>query len=194
MNTAAADRIAKAVLYEGYMLYPYRPSSVKNQQRFNFGVVYPQPFSEVRNGSDPWIMQTECLVQEKRRRATGSASSVPAAGGTVGRSRQRPGLTQTWASPRVSSGHEPLLLMGRHIYSWQEAVEREIDIPATDLDAISCRSVLRPFQLPGECRRRRAARHRRANCRDGSCEHSIPSMALLKCEPSRSPTRCSRSE
>ena len=63
MNTAAADRIAKAVLYEGYMLYPYRPSSVKNQQRFNFGVVYPQPFSEVGAGSDPCTMQTECLVR-----------------------------------------------------------------------------------------------------------------------------------
>ena len=63
MNSAAADRIAKAVLYEGYMLYPYRPSAVKNQQRFNFGVVYPQPFSEAQKGTDPWTMQTECLVQ-----------------------------------------------------------------------------------------------------------------------------------
>ena len=48
MNTAAADRIAKAVLYEGYMLYPYRPSAVKNQQRFNFGVLYPRAFSEAQ--------------------------------------------------------------------------------------------------------------------------------------------------
>ena len=63
MNTAAADRIAKAVLYEGYMLYPYRPSAVKNQQRFNFGVLYPQAFSEAQKGTDPWTMQVECLVQ-----------------------------------------------------------------------------------------------------------------------------------
>ena len=42
MNTKPIDAIAKAVLYEGYMLYPYRPSSVKNRQRFNFGVLYPQ--------------------------------------------------------------------------------------------------------------------------------------------------------
>ena len=35
------DRIAAALLYEGYMLYPYRPSSVKNRQRFNFGIVNP---------------------------------------------------------------------------------------------------------------------------------------------------------
>ena len=37
----SVEQIAKAVLYEGYMLYPYRPSSVKNQQRWNFGVLYP---------------------------------------------------------------------------------------------------------------------------------------------------------
>ena len=37
MNLERVDQIAKAVLYEGYMLYPYRPSSVKNRQRWNFG-------------------------------------------------------------------------------------------------------------------------------------------------------------
>src|SRR6202451_3614133 len=46
MNLAVVDKIAKAVLYEGYILYPYRPSSVKNQQRWNFGVVYPAGASE----------------------------------------------------------------------------------------------------------------------------------------------------
>src|ERR1700678_4400798 len=63
MNTTPIDAIAKAVLYEGYMLYPYRPSSVKNRQRFNFGVRYPRPYSEAQSGSDAWHMQTECLVQ-----------------------------------------------------------------------------------------------------------------------------------
>jgi len=63
MNTQLIDAIAKAVLYEGYMLYPYRPSSVKNRQRFNFGVLYPKPYSEAQTGSDAWMMQTECLVQ-----------------------------------------------------------------------------------------------------------------------------------
>ncbi len=33
MNLAMVDKIAKAVLYEGYMLYPYRPSSVKKPGR-----------------------------------------------------------------------------------------------------------------------------------------------------------------
>ena len=48
MNVELVDKIVKAVLYEGYMLYPYRPSAVKNQQRFNFGVVYPREYSEAR--------------------------------------------------------------------------------------------------------------------------------------------------
>ncbi len=63
MNTKSVDAIANAVLYEGYMLYPYRPSSVKNRQRFNFGVLYPQAYSEAQIGSDAWSMQTECLVR-----------------------------------------------------------------------------------------------------------------------------------
>ena len=63
MNTKLIDAIAKAVLYEGYMLYPYRPSSVKNRQRFNFGVLYPKSYSEAQTGSDTWTMQTECLIQ-----------------------------------------------------------------------------------------------------------------------------------
>ena len=69
MNTAAADRIAKAVLYEGYMLYPYRPSAVKNQQRFNFGVLYPQAFSEAA----------------ERGPIRGLCSRVPGAGSSVSR-------------------------------------------------------------------------------------------------------------
>jgi len=58
-----AAQIADAVLYEGYILYPYRPSSVKNRQRWTFGGIYPQAFSAAQGGSDAWTMQTECLVE-----------------------------------------------------------------------------------------------------------------------------------
>jgi len=58
----AVEKIANAVLYEGYMLYPYRPSAVKNRQRFNFGVLYPREYCEAQTGADNWQMQTECLV------------------------------------------------------------------------------------------------------------------------------------
>ncbi len=63
MNVELIEEIANAILYEGYMLYPYRPSSVKNHQRWNFGVVYPRNYSEAQQGSDPWYTRTECLVK-----------------------------------------------------------------------------------------------------------------------------------
>jgi hypothetical protein len=55
MNLDHVEKIANAVLYEGYMLYPYRPSSVKNRQRFNFGVLHPKDF-------DVSMARTECIV------------------------------------------------------------------------------------------------------------------------------------
>ena len=62
MSDDALRRIADAVLYEGYVLWPYRRSALKNQRRWAFGGVYPRAWSE-RAPDDPWIMQTECLVE-----------------------------------------------------------------------------------------------------------------------------------
>ena len=62
MNTKLVEDIASAVLYEGYLLYPYRASAIKNQQRWNFGVLYPREYAEKQSGADAWKMQTECLV------------------------------------------------------------------------------------------------------------------------------------
>jgi hypothetical protein len=58
----AVKKIAEAVLYEGYVLWPYRRSARKNQQRWTFGGVYPRAYSEARGEDDPWIVQTQCLV------------------------------------------------------------------------------------------------------------------------------------
>ncbi|HET8579360.1 MAG TPA: hypothetical protein VFL31_00025, partial [Nitrospiraceae bacterium] len=58
----AVKKIAEAVLYEGYVLWPYRKSAMKNQQRWTFGGVYPRAYSEARGEDDPWLMQTQCLV------------------------------------------------------------------------------------------------------------------------------------
>jgi hypothetical protein len=62
MNKDAVDRIARAVLYEGYLLYPYRTSSVKNRQRWTFGGLYPRTWSEAQGGSDAPDLLTECLI------------------------------------------------------------------------------------------------------------------------------------
>src|SRR5262245_58186092 len=67
MNLTLVDRIANAVLYEGYMLYPYRASAIKNRQRWNFGAVCPEQFSRASRGNDASVMQTECLVVGDRQ-------------------------------------------------------------------------------------------------------------------------------
>jgi hypothetical protein len=61
MNPTALEALADALLYEGYLLYPYRTSALKNRFRWLFGVVVPPSFA-AQNGSDPWTLQTECLV------------------------------------------------------------------------------------------------------------------------------------
>src|SRR5579884_962233 len=61
MNRSLVDRIANAVLYEGYILYPYRPS-VKNRQRWTFGGLYPEDYVRTHDNGDASGNQTECLV------------------------------------------------------------------------------------------------------------------------------------
>ncbi len=58
------EQIADAILYEGYMLYPYRASALKNGQRWNFGVLYPPAYASAQRGSDASTFQCECLARD----------------------------------------------------------------------------------------------------------------------------------
>jgi hypothetical protein len=106
-----ARRIADAVLYEGYMLWPYRRSALKNTRRWTFGGVYP-PAHSALHPDDRSEMRTECLVR---------------GGGDVQvdvRVRflhvvRRQALQDGRPVDEVSVGGE------RHL-SWEEATEREL--------------------------------------------------------------------
>jgi len=63
MKRELARKVADAVLYEGYMLYPYRPSAAKNRQRWTFGILYPPGYKEVRLGTERSQMHSECLLK-----------------------------------------------------------------------------------------------------------------------------------
>ncbi|XVQ14042.1 hypothetical protein ACQP1W_16335 [Spirillospora sp. CA-255316] len=62
--------VADAILYEGYLLYPYRRSSGKNRVRWQFGVLTPRSWADahglvdtsVAGSAESWWQQTECLV------------------------------------------------------------------------------------------------------------------------------------
>jgi hypothetical protein len=59
MNTAV-EPIARAVLYEGYVLYPYRADALKNRHRWTVGGLVPRAYGE--RHAEPWSFQAECLV------------------------------------------------------------------------------------------------------------------------------------
>jgi hypothetical protein len=61
-HTEHARKVADAVLYEGYLLYPYRRSAQKNRTRFQFGVLMPPPYRAV-DSHEASASQTECLVE-----------------------------------------------------------------------------------------------------------------------------------
>jgi hypothetical protein len=58
MSLDAARRVADAVLFEGYVLYPYRASALKNQARWQFGVLAP-----AGTLGEPSYARTECLLE-----------------------------------------------------------------------------------------------------------------------------------
>ena len=126
MNARLVDDIANAVLYEGYILYPYRASAVKNRQRWNFGVLYPRAFSELQHGTDAWSMQTECLA-----RATGSLTTLNI------RVRFLHLIERTAQSDR-----EP---------AWQEGAERDLHVLPLDLCALASSPASQAFTLPANC-------------------------------------------
>ncbi|MEV8565502.1 hypothetical protein AB0436_07915 [Streptomyces sp. NPDC051322] len=63
--------VADAVLYEGYLLYPYRRSSAKNRVRWQFGILAPRAWVEadgpvpaaLAGSVESWQQQTECLLE-----------------------------------------------------------------------------------------------------------------------------------
>jgi len=114
----AAKKIAEAVLYEGYLLWPYRRSSRKNQQRWTFGGVYPREYSEARGEDDPWIMQTQCLARGDEKT-------------TIEVIVRFLHVVERKVAIKTDEGLQPVdeLRVGEDFYlSWDEAVEREIAV------------------------------------------------------------------
>src|SRR5580692_2373624 len=60
MSLDDVRRVADAVLYEGYILYPYRASSQKNRSRWQFGVLMPPAYAAA-DPSETTTARAECV-------------------------------------------------------------------------------------------------------------------------------------
>ncbi|MBA2382453.1 MAG: hypothetical protein H0V73_10130, partial [Chloroflexi bacterium] len=128
---AAAQRIADAVLYEGYLLYPYHASSSKNRVRFQFGVVVPRAHSEL-DPSETWEQQTELLVAPDSDAATGADARV-----TIRiRFLQLQARAVEAVDADVPGGFRPVPVLAvgdNEIVAWDEAIEGAVDIADVSL-------------------------------------------------------------
>lgn len=142
-RSARLDQIINAVLYEGYILYPYRPSSKKNQQRFTFGRVYPEAYSEAQSGIEPCIMQTECLA----RANSGSAMVNISVRFLQPMAREVGKVGKRQIGDEAPFQIVPELRVDAQLYqTWQEAVERQIGPFPLPLNATTNLSF--PFCFP----------------------------------------------
>ncbi|MDT5161249.1 MAG: hypothetical protein QOC90_1559 [Mycobacterium sp.] len=120
-----ARAIADAVLYEGYLLYPYRATSSKNQSRWQFGVVGPRGASDAGIGEDD-SLSAQFLID-------GDSELT-----LVVRFLQ---LQHRRAERDVGGGRfEPVdeLISGLQSWvTWDEAVERELTFGPFDLASLA---------------------------------------------------------
>ncbi|MCI0447407.1 hypothetical protein L0152_29875 [bacterium] len=118
MNIDRIEKIANAILYEGYLLYPYRASAVKNRHRWTFGALYPPSYSNLQSGNDPCSMQTECLLK-------GSQESTL----------------------NIKLRFLQLISRESGAQAWQEAEEKTFEIPETKIGALLSSDSRFPFEF-----------------------------------------------
>ena len=122
MNLDRVRPIADAVLYEGYVLYPYRASAIKNRCRWTFGVVMPGAYART-DPSERAYTQAECVVE-------GAADPTFLVALRFLHVQAR--TVQRWTGDRFVPT-ESLDVDGIPLTAWQEAVEREVIVAVPEL-------------------------------------------------------------
>ncbi|BBU23620.1 hypothetical protein [Mycobacterium xenopi] len=113
-NWDRARSVADAVLYEGYLLYPYRATSSKNQSRWQFGVLGP-PGAAVAGIGEDADMSAQFLVE--------NADAVKLVVRFL--QLQHRGAERDIGCGRYQPVDELTTAAGSWL-SWDEAVEREL--------------------------------------------------------------------
>jgi hypothetical protein len=135
MTLDAARAVADAVLYEGYLLYPYRASAAKNRSRWQFGVLGP-PAAAAQAFAEPPDMTMQCLL---------APGAQPAVTVTLRFLQLQERGVQRLEPDRSYTPVDALEIGGSTVLTWDEAVEREITLPRLPLPG----TAEFPIDMPG---------------------------------------------
>ncbi len=140
MSLELARTVADAVLYEGYLLYPYRSTSSKNQSRWQWGVLGPPGAAAASLGEES-SMSTQCVLR------SGPVGQVSV--------HLRFLQLQTRSVERATDDAEcfepvaELTLGARTWLTWDEAVEHEIELGPCPLGALAENDQALPVDVAG---------------------------------------------
>jgi hypothetical protein len=150
MNSALVDNVVRAVLYEGYILYPYRPS-VKSRQRWTFGGLYPEQHCQTHANGSTSSMQTECLVRGNNDTSIDVLVRFLQIQARLIGELERPVKELPETSEPAFRIVENLRVGDRLLQTWQEAVEREQPLPSLRLGALADEDRELRFAYPSQC-------------------------------------------
>lgn len=146
MSFAHAEQIVKALLYEGYALYPYRASAVKNQRRWMFGCLLPRLYCEQNPGSENFQMQMQFLVAgglETRLEIRVRFLQI------VDRKVADPATTYLETIEWDLQPVRTLTIDEQEYHDWQESIEREV-VMVFPLDQVALHREIR-FPASRDC-------------------------------------------
>lgn len=140
MSFDRARKIADAVLYEGYVLYPYRASAAKNRVRWQWGVLAPESWCAATGAESSWL-ETQCLLE---------AHGDDAVAGRVRFLHVESRVVERHEGEGRFSPVESLEVGGRLWTTWDEAVEREVDFTIEIGSGGGGAETVLPFAFAGE--------------------------------------------
>jgi hydrogenase maturation protease len=145
MNTI--DTLVQTLLYEGYLLYPYRADAVKNRKRFTFGALFPPTYCENTSGAEASSLQTECLIESSLdAQLRVQVRFLRLVSREVSRLCDNPQATGGTSKCYVPV--EALEVDDQLFQRWQEAVECKVAIPDLPLHQVQVAAYVQSFAFP----------------------------------------------
>jgi hypothetical protein len=138
MSLSLARAVADAVLYEGYLLYPYRASSQKNQARWQFGILGPPGAAGAGTGEEPAMFADALLTPGPQAELEVHLRFLQL-------------QTRTAEKADDAGGFNPVgeLVVGASRWlSWDEAVEHEITLGPFPLERLTGTEEVLPVEIP----------------------------------------------